>query len=35
MEFYTTPELEIIIFESEDVITASILTGTDEMPVIK
>ncbi len=35
MEFYTTPELEIISFESEDVITTSILTGNDEMPVIK
>ena len=33
-EIYTAPETEIIAFESEDVITDSILTGDDEMPII-
>lgn len=35
MEKYVTPELDIIKFDNEDVITSSLLTGQDEMPVIK
>ena len=35
MEKYTAPELEITVFDSEDVITTSLLTGDDEMPIIK
>lgn len=33
MNRYTSPELEIISFECEDVITVSIIPGTDETPV--
>ena len=33
MEKYTRPEIDIISFETEDVITASILPGVDETPV--
>ncbi len=35
MEKYSTPELEIIEFDTEDVITTSLLSGTDEMDPIK
>ena len=33
-ETYISPELEIVEFECEDVITTSVLTGNDEMPRI-
>lgn len=35
MDKYIKPELEITSFDTEDVITASILTGEDEMEIIK
>lgn len=35
MNRYTSPELEIIAFECEDVITVSITTGDDETPINK
>ena len=37
MQIYTTPELEIIRFESEDVIATSdpVTGGNNELPVIK
>ncbi len=37
MKAYTTPELEIIEFETEDVITTSLTVnpGQNEMPVVK
>lgn len=31
---YTAPELEIIEFEAEDVITTSVIPKVNEMPVI-
>lgn len=34
-EMYITPEMEIIEFESEDIITASGDKGPIELPVIK
>jgi hypothetical protein len=34
MNAYTVPELEIIAFETADVITASIEPGEDEMGVL-
>ena len=34
MNGYIAPEIEIIEFENEDVITASVFTGDDEMPLI-
>lgn len=35
MEKYMTPELEVIEFDNEDVITTSLLTGDDEMDIVK
>ena len=35
MENYSTPEMEIIEFDNEDVITTSLLSGDDEMDIIK
>ena len=35
MEKYSTPELKITEFNNEDVITTSLLTGEDEMDIIK
>jgi hypothetical protein len=34
MEKYTTPELEVIAFENDDVITTSLLSGDDEMVIL-
>lgn len=34
MKDYTAPEMEIIAFAQEDVITASELIGNDEMQII-
>ena len=35
MNVYTTPEMEIIEFESEDIVTGSILyNDSEEMPVL-
>ena len=35
MKNYSTPEMEIIEFDNEDVITTSLLSGDDEMDIIK
>lgn len=35
MENYSTPEMEIIEFDNEDVITTSVQGGNDEMDIIK
>ncbi len=33
MERYTAPEMKIIGFESEDIITTSVILDDDELPV--
>lgn len=35
MNKYTSPAIEIIKFDTEDVITASIITDPDETPINK
>lgn len=31
-ELYQSPEIEAVLFESEDIVTASFTTGDDELP---
>lgn len=31
-EIYTSPEIEAVLFDSDDIVTASFTTGDDELP---
>lgn len=33
-EVYNTPEMEVVEFESEDIITTSFNLGSDELPFV-